>query len=246
MLGTNFWEKQMNDAWLNFRKRREEVKQYVRFVYDLVKNENNECLNKESNNHSPSPKHTVDIRIHKATVLLLLYNLIESTTTSAIVAIYSKIKEDDVCFDNCSDRIKQVVLNNCRRHFNHSSWQVQNEIQIIKDQHWLIAKYLVYHNFNTNNILPGNVGLNELIDLADRYGFSNPASGYNFGFFSSIKDTRNDLAHGNKTFSEVGQSLGLDDIIRKYVQTIRLMRNTLKSVESFLQNNEHLANFIET
>lgn len=246
MLEINFWEKQMNNAWKNFRERRKEVKQYVRFVYDLIKNEGNDSLYEESNTHSKSLRHTVDIRIHKATVMLMLYNLIESTTTSAIIAIYSKIKEDKVCYDDCSDKIKQVVLNNCRKHFNHSSWQVQDEIKFIKAQNWTIAEYLMYHEFNTKNIFSGNIGLNELIKLAKRYGFNDPSSGCNYGFISEIKGTRNDLAHGNKTFSEVGQNLGIKDIIKKYVLTIRLMRNTLKSVESFLQNNEHLANFVKT
>ena len=241
MLRTNFWEKQMNNAWKVFRDRRQEVKQYVRFVYDLINNEENCGFHSEINTHSQSSKRFVDIRIHKATVILLLYNLIESTTTSAIIAIYSKIKEDGVCFNDCSDNIKQVFLKNCQKRFNNSSWEIEKVSQLFKDLNWTIAKYLVYHDFNTNNILSCNVGINELKKLSKRYGFNNPVSGYNYKSISAIKDKRNDLAHGNKTFSEVGQSLGKKDIIQYYVLTIRLMISTLKSVESFLQNKEYLS-----
>ena len=57
----------------------------------------------------------------------------------------------------------------------------------------------------------------------------------------AVKNNRNDLAHGNKTFSEVGWDATVPDLRRHANQAILYMCEVMRNVERFVKNREYLS-----
>ena len=56
----------------------------------------------------------------------------------------------------------------------------------------------------------------------------------------TIKVNRNDLAHGIKSFIEVGRDKTADELLEIKDKTISYLRRILKNIEIYLDNQEYL------
>ncbi len=55
-----------------------------------------------------------------------------------------------------------------------------------------------------------------------------------------IKSNRNDLAHGFKSFAEVGKDKTTDELLEIKNKTIRYLRKILQNIEQYLSNQDYL------
>ena len=55
-----------------------------------------------------------------------------------------------------------------------------------------------------------------------------------------IKSKRNDLAHGNKSFGEVGRDVSIRELIQYKNETIEYMRAILQNIEEYLTDQQYL------
>jgi len=56
---------------------------------------------------------------------------------------------------------------------------------------------------------------------------------------------RNDLAHGNKSFPEVGGETSIDDILKIKEEVIEYLQQILQNIQDYLENQEYLDNSIQ-
>ncbi|MFK5953280.1 MAG: MAE_28990/MAE_18760 family HEPN-like nuclease, partial [Desulfobacterium sp.] len=108
-----------------------------------------------------------------------------------------------------------------------------------------IAKELLKVSMSEKKIFSGNIDNDLIITTALEYGFSSrtdPNRTKHGEKLRSIKDYRNDLAHGNLTFSEVGRSYDLNQLREYKDETIAYVEKIIENIDYYLRNQRYLNN----
>jgi len=208
----------MNEARRIFEGREKEIEHY--FIHlQKVEEGSNDTL----------------FRILKANLLLMLYNIVEATISNAIDAIRLAIHNDqNVNFDCLKNEIRVQIIRDLKKnvspdHFIKSSKDISHDI----------AKL----SFKKEEISRGNIDRSIIIDLSKIYGFNVNDSNYqetgHGNTLVSIKEKRNDLAHGTFSFADVGKEYTMQDLEKYKNQTIKYIGFILDSIESYLINQEY-------
>jgi len=148
------------------------------------------------------------LKTMKGSVYLLLYSLVESTLREAIVAIHDDIKASNSDFDDLRDELKSKILFRARS----EGISIQN---LLNDTENNISLNLHKATLNSKKLFSGNVDRKKIMSIAATYGFSSTTNYLKTGHgeqLSTVKDHRNDLSHGNKTFSMVGAEKSIQDL----------------------------------
>ena len=53
-------------------------------------------------------------------------------------------------------------------------------------------------------------------------------------------EKRNDLAHGNKSFADVGRDVTMGDILKIKEEVVEYLRQILTNIKNYLENKEYL------
>jgi hypothetical protein len=56
---------------------------------------------------------------------------------------------------------------------------------------------------------------------------------------------RNDLAHGNKSFAEIGQNTSIEDLLKVKQEVIEYLQQILQNIQQYLENQEYLDSSIQ-
>ena len=211
-----------------FRTRVAEIDAYVDFIAGLDDG-STRLLHGAAEQSAYSATQRDDlVRTFKASALLMLYNLMESSLTNAVEAIFDELENETVSFDFCRDEIRLVVLGNMRQHQPKKLLPQLNEL----------AVDIVTKTFRKNEVFSGNVDAREIRGVAKQYGFSEP-SGRGDRLFT-VKTDRNDLAHGSKSFAEVGRSYSVSDILQIKNDVVAYLTEMLANVAEYLTTKSYL------
>lgn len=168
------------------------------------------------------------LRTLKASALLMLYNLMESSVKNAVEAIFDELEKQMVPFDGCREEIRLVVLGNIKQHAPHKLLPQLN----------ILATDVVTKTFRKAEVVSGNIDAREIKGVARQYGFTEPRR--RGDRLLTVKTHRNDLAHGNKSFSEVGRSFSIEDIIQIKQDVVDYLGEMLENVTSYLDSKSYL------
>jgi hypothetical protein len=164
----------------------------------------------------------------KANGFLLLYNLVESALKNCIEAIFDELKLRAVSFDHCRAELRRIVLRNAKKR------DVDKVIQDLS----LISIDLAFATFRKDELVSGNVDARLVRDFAADYGFEAP-KGKSDGLLT-VKTNRNDLAHGLKSFSEVGRDFDLQRLEDIMAEVTTFLRALLDSVANYITSKSYL------
>ena len=56
----------------------------------------------------------------------------------------------------------------------------------------------------------------------------------------TVKNNRNDLAHGIKSFAEVGKDKSADELIKIKDKVVKYLRQILENISIYIDNQEYL------
>jgi hypothetical protein len=172
-------------------------------------------------------------KILKSNLLIMLYNLIESSISNAIEEIHNNIYSNAVSFNSLKEKIKSLVISNTKR-VNSDKFVSQ-----IND----IATDIVKHTFKKDELFNGNVDSRKIKKLSEQYGF-NSNTNYDKTKHGShlvtIKDKRNDLAHGIFSFTEVGKEYTIQDLEEMKDKTVNYISEILNNIENYLLDQDYL------
>ena len=138
--------------------------------------------------------------------LTILYNLVEATMRNGIEAIFDELKNEGISYDLIRPELKKIVLKNLRK-------------RKLNDIHLSITAIpidIITVGFDNQDLFSGNIDARKIKDTAIEYGFSysTDARKTSNGFdLLSVKANRNDLAHGFKSFTEVGRDKTADELL---------------------------------
>ena len=174
-------------------------------------------------------------KILKASFFLMLYNMVESTMRESVIAIYDKIDSDSIHFNQLGSKLRKKILVDCKKNIGidilHNG--TSNDI----------AKELLKVSMSEKKLFSGNIDSDLIKATALQYGFSYSTDPNRTKFgekLRSIKDYRNDLAHGNLTFSEVGRSYDLNQLREYKDETIAYVQKIIENIADYLRNGGYL------
>lgn len=179
--------------------------------------------------------------ILKANGFILLYNLVESTCRNCLSTIHEEIKSNKTDFSKLNNEIKGTWVQ-----FRSTSFFKMNE-NALKDELKKMIEILLSSTTieltedNIKKQLSGNVDLKKIKQVSDKYGFSisKRFNGYGDGL-QKVKDNRNYLAHGLKTFIICGGDYTMPEMMNIKKGTIRFLNSLLKIVEKYIDKKKYL------
>ena len=140
------------------------------------------------------------IKTIKGSVYLLLYSLVESTMREAVLAIHDNIASSSSAFDDLREELQLKILSRSRR----DGISIQ---KLLAGTDGNVRLKLHRATLDSKNLFSGNIDRKEIKSVAETYGFSYRTDYSTTGHgeqLDTVKINRNNLAHGNKTFSGVG------------------------------------------
>jgi hypothetical protein len=210
----------------DFNIRTGEIKNYLNFTSEIAAGTVTLQYNAGSS-LNPIQAQAWSKTVH-ASCFLLIYNLVESTMKNAVAAIFDDLQSHAVPFDACREGIRRVVLNNFKALSPERA--LSELLQIALD--------VVIKTFDKDKIFSGNIDSRKISQIAETYGFAAPVGqGHHL---LTIKNHRNDLAHGDKSFDEIGRDYVISDIVNMFVHTESYLKSALDNIETYIDNQVYL------
>ncbi len=216
-----------------FQERSQEVSDYFLFIKDLEEDNIQLVVEEDAEKPKIQERYPKLSNTLKASAYLLLYNLVESSMRNAIEAIFKELQSQQVPFDRTRPEFKKIVLQNFKR---------QNPDKVlaqIRD----ISLDIIAVGFDKEELFSGNIDGLLIRKIAKSYGFSSRtdyAKTHDGIDLLNVKTNRNNLAHGVKSFAEVGHERTSDELIEIKNKTINYLREILENIETYLVNREYL------
>jgi hypothetical protein len=171
-----------------------------------------------------------------ANAFLILYNLIESTVRNSIVEIYNKIKEDGNSFENLSENLQKIWINQKIKPLKEGKYNQDTLLKTIQNlaNDLLIKKTIVLSKKDID--ISGNIDAKKIRELAENIGFEIPSNGRNL---EEIKDKRNRLAHGEQSFYDVGKDFSFVELNEFKQETFDYLLEVIEKIEKFIQDQQY-------
>lgn len=179
------------------------------------------------------------INILKSNVSLMIYNLIEYTVTNLIDSIYDEIRTNNLSYVDVNDYIrviwrKTILKSTNDPNANYNTFLRKNE-EIIGD---IINQKTL--DIQARNALPtGNLDGNTIKDTFEAHGIHVKTSSTNYrpDILTSIKDRRNNLAHGSVSFVDAVRMDSIYDIENNEVFVVNFLEEVIEKVDKYINDD---------
>lgn len=208
----------MQSVKATFNDRVLEIQRYYSFLDDYIDKVPNDDL----------------VKILKSNLLLMLYNLVESSMSNAVEEIHHVIYSNSASFNTLKIPLRKQLIKFLKSHLNPNDFVIN-----IND----IATDIVKQCFDKQKMFNGNIDGRKIRELSENYGFS-VSTDYNQtkngNCLVIIKGRRNDLAHGVFSFTEVGKDYSIEDLEKMKDETIHYLEEIIQNIESYLTNQDYI------
>ena len=208
----------------DFESRRRQIRHYLAIVSSV---ENGVALGKPTR---AQERRLVTLR---AGTFLLAYNLIEATTRGALDAIHDQIITERVSFSDLTPSLRTEAVRLFKKHADEAVKYSPSDFSF----------EFVEVGMSAEIKLSGNVDARYLREIAQCYGFSSETdkqATWGGTDLLTIKTIRNDLAHGARTFEEVGRNYPYPELLRLTRRATFYMRDILNNVAQYLDKKLYL------
>lgn len=214
----------------DFDTRVDEIENYFRFVDHMDGGQLQLTVNAGLGGVAPASGETdLWMKTLKANCFLLLYNLVESTMSNAIQAIFDELQAVDVSFDDCREEVKRVAIKNLNQ---HNAFEISPRLA-------RISLHIITETFRKDKLFSGNLDAKRIREVALEYGFVPPRT--RSDGLLTVKTNRNHLAHGNKSFGQVGRDYSVGDLVIIKDQVGRHLASVVDNVEDYIVKRLYLA-----
>lgn len=178
------------------------------------------------------------LKILKANLFLMLYNIIESIVTKSLELIHDKINSEKVKYKDCIDEIKALWIE-----FKHSKFGQTKSLNIIKkltqiDDEILCIEYRKYSKKKRSSI-SGNLDAQKIREISDAYALAHNSKTKGEKLVE-IKSARNRLAHGEISFSELGGNYTREQIYDYYNECKEYLDEYISNVEIYIGKKKYI------
>jgi len=181
------------------------------------------------------------IKILKANTLLMIYNLVESTVMGGILEIYDKLKQEGLTYSRVRKEIKDIWFSYKFRqvydqnaHFNSYKGKALEIVNSI-----LIGEVIELDKKAT--AISGNLDAQKIRNVCNKHGIVFHTAKESRGgiVLETVKDCRNDLAHGTLSFGECGRDYSLKDLGEIKDETVIFLRGLLAGMKEYYDEKQY-------
>ncbi|WP_308597080.1 MAE_28990/MAE_18760 family HEPN-like nuclease [uncultured Parabacteroides sp.] len=168
----------------------------------------------------------------RAETILVLYNLIESTFSNCILYIYDNIKDEKICYEKLIPALRKVWFRD-KIHSKLSLDKARNISQSIADS--LTSKMIEFNGLPSD--VSGNLDLRKIITISKNLGMTLgniPDVERTGNILLSIKNKRNELAHGDRSFSAVGALLTYKELLEYRDKTLIFLNFVIDKYQNYV------------
>lgn len=213
-----------------FNSRKLEIESYLSLLSALDKD--GASINDIDNNNTPI--NVVQLKVCKASCYLLMYNLVEATVMQGIRSIYNRIKDEDLSFSCIMEKLRKVWW-----HARGESISCTARNDLIETIYGYYCDTLGSEKLEFNDFVSGvsgNLDADGVRQVCHRYGIQPVTDGRHMG---NVKKYRNWLAHGNKSFSEIGQDVTVNDLIEVKDNIFIFLDEYVNNVNAYLDQKSY-------
>jgi hypothetical protein len=229
-----------SDTQTLLRERAREVVAYIRFLKVAV--ERNATVSAGPSTLRAIHKdltHTL-----KANLYLLLYSTVEACMTQLMEDMHRTIAASSAGADDLCSELFLHVLHRFRAGADATEANTARPIQAGIVQRWL-SDYSDAVKANRNYLFSGNLDGRSIHDILRKYGVvpagqPKPNPGCTHLSLQTAKNHRNDLAHGTKSFRELGRTVAVPTLHEEARQVLRTLYNIVQAVDGYLQQQRFL------
>ncbi|MCP1620143.1 hypothetical protein FBY21_4786 [Pseudomonas sp. SLBN-26] len=213
-----------------YGKRKQEITAYLDLV-SIISSDNVEIKNDSGKTHKVS---SLDSTTLKASFYLVIYNLVEATVREGIRSIYNKISDDGISFLELNEKLQEVW------------WHSHQESITATPRDSLISRvYEVYCLCRSDSSpgfqdfiagVSGNMDAEGVRSVCRKYGIDLISDGRDL---QKVKEYRNWLSHGNKSFSEIGKDSTPSELKAVMDQVMIFLDQYVTNVTDYLDNSKY-------
>lgn len=163
------------------------------------------------------------INTMKSSALLMIYNSVESTMTSLLQDVFDHLEGNSVNFDALNDTMKTLVLTYSKR---------RNPEKLVAKMS-ASALTLVVACFDRTDLFSGNIDCRKIREALKELGVSTKHT-YRENALLKVKEERNDLAHGTKSFADCGKNYSASQLLDLHVKTSKVLNQVIDDFKTFL------------
>ena len=215
----------------DFETRVKEIHNYLKLLKFI---EDTRSISDDKHNN-----HEIDITLKstlKGMVFLLLYNLTEATMRESIAHIYDQMDQRAIDFNQLKESIRKEILRKAK------SEKIGLE-SLLEKTASSISQKLARATFNKKDLFSGNIDHKEVKNQAKIYGFNTDSDysetkhGENLKL---IKIKRNDLAHGNDSFADIGKNYATSDLNDFAEEVISYLNKITSHISEYVSTQSYL------
>lgn len=180
-------------------------------------------------------------KVAKASAFLIAYNVVESAVRSGFSYLYDEISNECLTLNEIASVLRDVWLDTEHRKLSPDSAtplsyrrKAVEMVQAVLDDE--AAKF-----DSTKLRISGNLDARKIRELYEKHGIPcwSHYSAKNGFELLNVKDQRNALAHGLKSFSECGRDYTVDDLIRISRQMEIFIKSVLRNLAKYIQDRRY-------
>lgn len=223
----------MTTVLSDFEKRVEEIDLYFQLLERII-GEDAILYFPNKKSHRKKNFNPELIKVLKANLFLLLYNLAESSIKLSLTEIYDVVNSKNIKYKDVKDEIRKMWL--LTGHKNFQGIGTDNIFLKISN----LAEDIISLRFDSDKVISGNIDGRKIQEFAKQYGFSSRVSpsANNGNKLHQVKRLRNDLAHGTVSFAECGRQYTLSELATIKKEVVVYLRRILKNIEKYLNNED--------
>ncbi len=162
----------MDSVRRDFKERKDEIEGYFSFLAILTDEENTLLKYKKHQDFVEDKLSDISKNIENILIsngFLLLYNLIEATLRNAILEIYDVIENEEITFEQLSENLKKIWIEQSSPHLNNLTQKVLNKCVFDITESILTKETILLSKDKLD--FSGNLDAQKIRELAKQYGF---------------------------------------------------------------------------
>jgi hypothetical protein len=173
------------------------------------------------------------IDILKSVIHMMSYNQVESTLRGCVEEVYDHLADNEVGYDKLQNCMQKEILSAVVKNNDNIYDLVGSDLNLKIPKASLQIK----------KVFNGNVSKKTFNDINDHYGLRVQANSENKDGvgLGVIKHARNELAHGNMSFSKHGRKASLEEFLEISKSVSSYMQSTITAFDDYIEDEKYLA-----
>jgi len=230
----------MKSFLADYQSRVEEFDEYFSFIRFIDKIETHKKQNLFIDQITfVTPRRDLQ-KILRANCFILLYNLVESSIRNGILGVYDCIHDNGLTYYDLSDKVKDIWLSNKSQKIKLSEKNFKLSLRELIEE-TSVSNQIILRNDTIT--ISGNLDYKNIQKIVTAFGFWGKITIEEkkvIKALDKIKEERNLLAHGNKTFTQSGAIITIAELETIKTVAIAYLNDLLNNISVYIDNKSYL------